>query len=122
MVYMRPVPIPNRCPRRSSVRRRTSVHPIIGRRIWGEKGVKVWVPGTTPHHQISPHAIVGAYWVIFEPITHFKEEFLKAKLGGYWWIVICVLPAPVAGVAAFHHYKHYHWQIWDEFDLRLLMS
>jgi NAD(P)-dependent dehydrogenase (short-subunit alcohol dehydrogenase family) len=63
-------------------------------------------------------AIVGAYWVIFEPITHFKEEFLKAKLGGYWWIVIYVLPVPVACVAAFHRYKHYHWQILDEFDYK----
>lgn len=45
-------------------------------------------------------AIVGALWSLGEPVTHFKEQFLKQWLGYYWWIVIYIVPLPIALIAA----------------------
>lgn len=60
--------------------------------------------------------IVAGFWGVVEPLTHFKEKFLKQWLGWYWWIVIYIVPVPIALIAAtITHRKASHPKFLDEF-------
>ncbi len=44
--------------------------------------------------------VVAFLWGVAEPLTHFNENFLKEKLGYYWWTVFYAIPLPIALVSA----------------------
>lgn len=61
--------------------------------------------------------VVAFLWGVAEPLTHFNENFLKAKLGCYWWTVFYAIPVPIAFASAvLTQWKANHKPFLDEFN------
>lgn len=61
-------------------------------------------------------SIVGFLWGVVEPSTYFNEDFLREKLGCYWWTIFYAAPLLIAlPTAVFAHIKANHKPFLDEF-------
>lgn len=62
---------------------------------------------------------VTAFWGLSEPITHFKEEWLKCLFKNWWWVVYYICPLPIALILSYFDYRKFnHKKFLDEFKYK----